>query len=105
MTHRALVQVKKKFVDLKVYLPCVEVNGRPYLSHNGEIYGPAQQAIGRQYRVDQNEEQLHQEDFSESFKFRGMDDSNDVLQEKIKHHQSTAATLQDSNNDPKNFDG
>ncbi|KAG9948157.1 hypothetical protein KCU85_g5277, partial [Aureobasidium melanogenum] len=95
----------QNFVDLKVYVPCVEINGRSYISHNGEIFGPAQQAIGRQSRVDQDKKQLYQEDFSESFKFRGMNDSNDVLQEEIMLHQSPAATLQDGSNDTKNFDG
>ncbi|KAH0341394.1 hypothetical protein KCU81_g6333, partial [Aureobasidium melanogenum] len=94
---------QQNFVDLKVYVPCVEINGRSYISHNGEIFGPAQQAIGRQSRV--HHEQLYQEDFSDSLDFRGMNDSNDVAQEEIKYHHSPAVTLSGDNNTTKNFDG
>ncbi|KAH0384971.1 hypothetical protein KCU92_g3889, partial [Aureobasidium melanogenum] len=96
----------KKFVDLKVYVPCVEVNGRPYISHNGEIFGPAQQAIGRQSRVHQDKDQLYQDDFSDVSGFRGVINSNDdIPQEEIQYQQSLAATHPNGNNETKNFDG
>lgn len=70
---------QKNVVDLKVYIPSVEVNGRTYVSHNGEIYGPAQQNIGYQSGAHQDDEQLYQDDFAG---FHSLTDNNDDIRQR-----------------------
>lgn len=93
---------QKKVVDLKVYIPSVEVNGRTYVSYNGKIYGPAQQNIGYQSGTHQDDEQLYQDDFAG---FHGLtDNDDDILQEQNQYNQASAATLPDDINDTKILD-
>ncbi|CAD0100704.1 unnamed protein product [Aureobasidium mustum] len=95
---------QKKFVELKVYVPCVEVNGRRLISYNGEIFGRAQHAIGYPLDVQQEDEQLYQDDFSgfpKSYRLNGNNDT--VPQDDIQSEQTSAATLPDGNNDTKIF--
>lgn len=96
---------QKKFVELKVYVPCVEVNGRPFISHNGEIYAPAQHHIGYPLDVQQDQEQLYQDDFSGFPKSHRLNDNNNnnVSQEDVQYQQASAAILPNGDNDTKNF--